>query len=146
MKKLICKKATEVEALLWAATNQQVHVEDRVYLMRPLKWYTHEPWYGLRSSYYIEDACDCDDRCTILQYRWLRKHLKDAEAGQSTHGNMSYPALPVFRAKLKLHGEATPHWVMLVLHTNGIAFVERTEGRIRELYPSRVERILEVRG
>ena len=107
-----------------------VFVEDREYKIRPLKWYLKKPLLGLRKYFYIEEACDCDDFCTILKYEWLRRHLKDAERGQSKFGTMSYPALPVFKAKIEMM-DGGYHWALAVVHETGVDLIERTGESIK---------------
>ena len=118
-----------VEALLLSETNKKVRAEDHAYELKPISWYTKKPWLGLRKYFYVTAACDCEDFCTIFKYELLRRHLKRAEGG-ADQGGTSYPALPVFQAKIQLVS-GDNHWVLCIVADDGVYFIERTEDSIR---------------
>ena len=107
--------------------------EDRPYVILPLDWYLKEPWLGFKAYPYITAKCDCDDRCTIIKFEWLKRHLR----------TKSKEALPVFMVKavVRMHSEDVMHWFMAVVTEGGIHYVERLSDRIVEIDAVRVKSI-----
>ena len=128
MKKLNCKTSIEISDLILKAMKLDVRTEDRSYEIKPIKWYLKTPWFGMKPFYYTGEAVDCDDFNTILKYEWLKRHIKKACAGPQSGG--SWPALPVFQAKIQLVN-GNNHWVMCVVAKEGVYLVERTEDTVR---------------
>jgi hypothetical protein len=113
-KKLKTLTKEQVEEIILNQLFIRITAEDKVYILNTNKWYLNDPILGLRKYYYIEDACDCDDFCRILEYEWLRKHLKDAEGGWSDRGNSAYPALPMGKLKIETIDNDL-HWINFVI-------------------------------
>ncbi len=106
-------------------TGLVVETADRDYELKPLKWYLKTPFWGLKRFPYISEAADCDDRCTILKYEWLVKHLRKIRNLKTA------PALPVFYTTVELEsGEY--HAIMMVVCKEGVKFIERTATTYQE--------------
>ena len=132
---------TEVDALIKAETGFSGVSEDRVYEVKPLSWYLQTPLFGVEKLYYAEDVSDCDDFCDILKVYWLRKHWKK---GLGPVEGSHWPAIPVFRCKVKLFDAEQPHWIMMVICSEGIKYIERTEGSIIQIPKGRIIEFLKV--
>ena len=120
-------KKKAIEQRILKATGIKVSVEDNAYALLPLGWYFKKPWLGLKRLDYLGEAFDCDDFCDVFKVELVKRHLK--KAGNYMEGE-AYPALPVFKAKVALSGQKVPHWVMLVIHDDGVEFIERTKDSI----------------
>ena len=130
----------EVRELFLAQLGQKVRTEDRPYVIRPLSWYTKSPLFGWKIYPYIKEKCDCDDRCTILKFEWLKRHLK----------TKSNTALPVFMVKAKMNNiskDNKNHWFMAVVVDEGsptIRFVERIKYDVVRVSPHTVDKIYRI--
>lgn len=136
------KTFQEVQDIIKAATEFQVIAEDRIYEIKPASWYTHTPWIGIERLYYVAEAADCDDFCDILKAFWLKQHWKKALG--PVEGGGSYPALPVFRCKVKFYNTDTPHWIMLAVCEEGVRFFERTEENIFPIGIGQIKNFLRI--
>ena len=133
--KMTTINGAQIRFILKTEMKMDVETEDRIYEIKPLAWYLDNPWYGRKRYPYITDAQDCDDMCTIAKFEWLKKHYKKIGGrigrtnayGQSRGGGGgAQPALPMFQAKVELNN-GTYHWIMVVVTTQGIKYIERNE-------------------
>ena len=129
-----------VEELFLNQLGQKVRAEDRPYVIRPLKWYTKSPLFGWKCYPYIKEKCDCDDRCTILKFEWLKRHLR----------TRSEEALPVFMVKAQMNniaGDNKNHWFMAVVVDEGlptVRFLERIKDDVVRVSPHTVDKIYRI--
>jgi hypothetical protein len=135
---------SDAESIILKSTGVSSCAEDRSYELKPIEWYFKKPWYGLRKYFYVKEACDCDDFCTIFKYELLRRYLKTVESSASRAGG-SYPALPVFQAKVQLTSGVN-HFCLFVIADDGTYFIERTGDSIRYIERSEIKEIWKIQA